>query len=306
VIVQQVIFVWVMLRRHRRGETVKPFFMQWGAATAALAVALLALAPLAYTQYTVNEQAGKGFSQVPAQTGAGASQVQGEVSIYATIANGVWAIWGYHADRTMAQIAALWPLGMLGALLLLGRGRSMRTSLLTAAIVGPGFLLAAIGFLKPNLFEIRYVAMIVPLVMLLAARAIMNWSANRIGALAAVAGLALSLVIGLADQQLNGANPRRYDFRGALGEVSRLADEKDVVVYKPGVLENLVHYYSPDLKARERVPKPRNGQRVFLLASFLDKPATRAQVSEARTKLKREGSLVDQLRFSNVRIWVFR
>ncbi|MGH2776362.1 MAG: glycosyltransferase family 39 protein [Actinomycetota bacterium] len=306
VMVQQAIFLWAMLQRHRRGETIKPFFLQWAAATTALALALLALAPLAYTQYTVNEQAGKGFSQVPAQTGSAASQVQGEVSIYSTIANGVWAIWGYHADRTMAQIAALWPLGMLGALLFLGRGRSTRTSLLAAAVVGPGLLLTAIGFFKPNLFEIRYVAMIVPLLILLVARAITNWSPHKLGATVAAAGLSLSMFAGLADQQLNGANPRRYDFRGALGEVSNLADEGDVVVYKPDMLESLVQYYAPYLDARRQIPEPRKGQRVFLVASFLDKPATEAQVDEVRAGLERRESLVDEMSFSNVRVWVYK
>lgn len=306
VAVQQVIFLWTMLQRHRRGDTVKPFFIHWAAATIALALALVALAPLAYTQYTVNEQAGKGFDQVPAQTGSAASQVQGEVSIYSTIANGIWAMWGYHADRTMAQIAALWPLGMLAALLFLGRGRSMRTTLLGAAVVGPGLLLTAIGLVKPNLFEIRYVAMIVPLLMLLVARAITSWSPHKLGATVAAAGLSLSMFAGLADQQLNGANPRRYDFRGALGEVSRLADERDVVVYKPDILESLVQYYAPDLDVRRQIPEPRKGQTVFVVASFLDKPTTQAQVDDVRSGLKRRERLVDQMSFSNVRVWVYK
>ncbi|MGH2699989.1 MAG: glycosyltransferase family 39 protein [Actinomycetota bacterium] len=306
VAVQQLMFLFVMLHRHRRGEAVKPMFMSWAVATSALALALAALAPLAYSQYSLNEQAGKGFSQVPSQTGSAASQVQGEVSIYSTIANGVWAIWGYHADRTMAQIAALWPLGMLAALLFLGRGRSARTTLLGAAIAGPVLLLTMIGSFKENLFEIRYVSMIVPLLMVLAARAITNWSPHRLGALVAASALSLTMLVGLADQQLNGANPRRYDFRGALGEISERADESDVIVYKPDILESLVDYYAPGMEAQSHPPKPQKGRRIFVVGSFLDKPATRHEVKGVLDELERREKLVDRMSYSNVKVWVYR
>jgi O-antigen/teichoic acid export membrane protein len=303
---QQLVFLFAMLQRKRKSDVVRPLLVSWATATAALALLLAPLIPLAYSQYTVNEQAGKGFGQVPSQTGSAASDVQGEVSIYSTIANGVWAVWGYHADRTMAQIAALWPLGMLGALLLLGRGRSARTSLLGAAVVVPALLLTGIGFLKENLFEIRYVSMIVPLMMLLAARAITTWSPHRLGALVAASAFSLTLLLGLADQQMNGANPRRYDFRGALGEVAESADERDVIVYKPDVLNNLVDYYAPEVKTRSQAPPPRKGQRVYVVGSFLDKHDTRVQIREVRDELDRKQKLVDEMSFANVKVWVYK
>ncbi len=306
VAVQQLVFVVVMVRRHRRAEPVRSLFLGWATATAVVAIALTALVPLAYSQYTVNEQAGKGFTQVPSQTGTAASQVQGEVSIYATIANAIWAMWGYHADRTMAQIAALWPLGMLIALLFLGRRRSAHTTLLGAVIVGPALLLTAIGLFKHNLFEIRYIAMVVPLLMLLIARLATSWWSHKLGSVVVVGTLAITMIVGLADQQLNGANPRRYDFRGAFAEVTQRADENDVVVYKPDILQSLVGYYAPELDARRQLPAPRKDRQVFVVGSFLEKPATRAEVEDLLDELDRKAKLVDEMSYSNVRVWVYR
>jgi hypothetical protein len=305
VLVQQLAFLVVFAGRRRRREEVKPLLVGWACATGVLVILLAALAPFAYEQYTVNEKAGKGFAQVPSQTGSAASQVQGQVSIYSAIANGVWAMWGYHSDRTMAQIAALWPLGMLSALLFLGRGRSRQTTLLAVAIAGPALMLAAIGFFKQNLFEIRYIAMAVPLLLLLMARFISSWAPHKVGRMAAAGALSVTMLVGLADQQLNGTNPRLYDFRGALGEVSQRADSNDVVVYKPIILRSLVRYYAPDLDARTTLPEPAEGQRVFLVGSFLEKPDTRAQVDKVRKQLDRTEALADQFDYPNVRVWVY-
>ncbi|MGH2792484.1 MAG: glycosyltransferase family 39 protein [Actinomycetota bacterium] len=305
VLVQQLAFLVMFIGRLRRGEEVKPLLAGWACATGVLALLLAALAPLAYQQYTVNEEAGKGFAQLPSQTGSAASEVQGEVSIYSAIANGVWAMWGYHSDRTMAQIAALWPLGMLSGLLFLGRGRSRQTTLLAAAIAVPALMLAAIGFYKQNLFEVRYIAMAVPLVLLLMARFITSWAPGKVARLAAAGALSVTMLVGLADQQLNGTNPRLYDFRGALGEVSQRADSNDVVVYKPIILKSLVRYYAPELDAQTSPPEPAKGRRVFVVGSFLEMPGTRAQVDEVRKQIDRRETLADRFDYPNVRVWVY-
>ena len=305
VLVQQLAFLVMFIGRLRRGEEVKRLLAGWACATGVLALLLAALAPLAYQQYTVNEEAGKGFTQLPSQTGSAASEVQGEVSIYSAIANGVWAMWGYHSDRTMAQIAALWPLGMLSGLLFLGRGRSGQTTLLAAAIAVPALMLAAIGFYKQNLFEIRYIAMAVPLVLLLMARFITSWAPSKVGRMAAAGALSVTMLVGLADQQLNGTNPRLYDFRGALGEISQRADSNDVVVYKPVILKSLVRYYAPELDAQTTLPEPAKGRRVFVVGSFLEMPGTRAQVDEVRNQVDRRETLADRFDYPNVRVWVY-
>ena len=68
------------------------------------------------------------------------------------------------------------------------------------------------------------------------------------------------MVVGLVDQQLNGANPRLYDFEGAFGEISARAGKGDIVLYEPSYLAEVVDYYAPDLKAaagRHRRPRRR-------------------------------------------------
>ncbi len=73
--------------------------------------------------------ADRGVGLTPGQAGAGSSTLGGTISIYAVGANLIWAMLGYHADGVMVQLAALWPLLMLLALVMLGRGRSARSVL---------------------------------------------------------------------------------------------------------------------------------------------------------------------------------
>ena len=100
-----------------------------------------------------NDQDGPGTACAAAAPSAGvpprAVSQTGHPTIYALIANFVWAIWGYHANSTMLAIGALWPLLMLLALALLGRGRSPDEH----AGAGTGgscpLVLMAIGFKEP-------------------------------------------------------------------------------------------------------------------------------------------------------------
>ena len=54
---------------------------------------------------------------------------------------------------------------------------------------------------------------------------------RRTPALIAVAALMATMVVGLADEQLNGSNPRTYDFRGALAEIRRETRPGDTLLY---------------------------------------------------------------------------
>src|SRR3546814_18369470 len=58
--------------------------------------------------------------------------------------------------------------------------------------------------------------------------------------------LALSTA-GLVDQQLNGTNPRLYDFRGAVAEIEPTAQPGDVLAYAPDYLDGVLGYYAPDM-----------------------------------------------------------
>ena len=157
----------------------------------------------------------------PGQAGAGSSTLGGTISIYAVGANLIWALFGYHADGAMVQIAALWPLLMLLALVMLGRGRSGPSLLLLALVVVPMAALFVVGSLKRDLFELRYFSGAVPAMLLLAARVVTATTVRRAPLVVARAVLTAVLVVGLVDQQLNGANPRLYDFKGAFAEIER-------------------------------------------------------------------------------------
>jgi len=148
----------------------------------------------------------------------------------------------------------------------------------------------------------------VPLVLLLVARALTSWTPRRVGQVA-VAGLATALLAaGLADQQLNGDNPRVYDFRGALGDIAQRAGPRDLVVYSPPYLEHVVAYYAEGVDARPLggdVPQPTRGRRVIVLGSFLDKPQYREATASAVRRLSREHDLVAERRYPQIRVWEF-
>lgn len=233
------------------------------------------------------------------------------VSVYAVIANGIWAVWGYHADRAMTQVGALWPFGMLAALAALGRGRSRATTLVLAAALVPGLVLFGVAVVKRDLFELRYFALAVPLLLVLLARSVTAVFHKR-WLVTGAATLALAtMALGLFDQQLNGANPRRYDFAGAMAQVEREAQPGDVVLYEPVYLADVLAYYGPDLDRRplgdlDRVPDDAG---IFIVATdrVADVRATTARVGDALARIEQDGRTVaDRSRHPNVTVWELR
>jgi uncharacterized membrane protein len=280
----------------------------WLASTAALALLLAPVLAFGHDQFAANEAAGKGFQQVPSQTGGAVTESGAPPGPYAALTNVAWAVLGYHSNATMTSLVALWPLLLLLALALLGRGRARGTLLLVAAAAVPGIMLFGLGQLKPFVFEARYFIGAVPLVLLLIARAVTSWTPRRTTQLAA-AGLATALLAaGLADQQLNGDNPRVYDFRGALQDIAARARPGDVVLYSPQYLNHVVAYYAGGVDARplgDEPPRPARGRRVILLGSFLDKPQYRKATTDAVRDLERKGELVAARRYPQIRVWEF-
>jgi hypothetical protein len=127
---------------------------------------------------------------------------------------------------------------------------------------------------------------------------------------AACAAAVATLALGLADQQLNGSNPRVYDFKQAVHAIEARARPGDVVVYSPKYIDTVVGYYERErLRIRpleDGLPKPRRGQRVFLLASFLDKPQYREATQDAVRRLRRRYELVRRDTVPQIRTWEFR
>jgi 4-amino-4-deoxy-L-arabinose transferase-like glycosyltransferase len=306
-LVQQIGFAAVAIRRHRRDRADRRVFVRNWATTTGLTIAMsLPLLPILHDQYVAYSSRSSGL--VPGQAGAASSAIGGAISIYAVGANLIWGLWGYHADGTMVQLTALWPLLMLLVLVLLGRGRSSRTVLLAALVVVPLAALFLIGAQKRDLFELRYFSGAVPVALLLAARLVTNLARARRVLLVASAVAMATLGAGLIDQQLNGANPRLYDFEGALSEVEQTdGGPGAVLVYEPSYLGDVIDYYAPDLDTRPLgAPIPDDASTVWVLAteSVLADEVTSGRIGSLLAELEEtRGDDARPIRRPNVRVW---
>ena len=98
---------------------------------------------------------------VPAQAGQGTATQPG-LNAYSVLADGVWAVFGYHSDQTMVLINALWPLLLLLVLVSLGRGTSTAGRILAAVAIVPPTILFVVGQRRSDLFDLRYFSATVP------------------------------------------------------------------------------------------------------------------------------------------------
>jgi uncharacterized membrane protein len=308
--VQQMVFAGIAWGRYRRHEEVRPLLVGWLASAVVIGLALVPLVPFAHQQFVVNQTGGKGFG-APSQVGTAASLNDNHLGVYAAIANLVWAVWGYHSTAAMALLAALWPLGMLLALALLGRQRQPVTSLLVAAVVVPGAAMFVLGLMKRNLFDIRYLSTTVPVLFVLLARGVTAVARSRKVVLLGASILMATLVAGLVDQQFNGSNPRLYDFRGALGTVNAHARQGDHLEYVPDDLRQVISYYSPHLSLApvgHGAPPAPDGHTVYVLASrpLMNGSSDNAALASTLDQLRAHDHLVARHDLSNVEVWVFR
>lgn len=274
-----------------------------------VAILLLPLLPYLHTQLSAYASNGAGLTSVPGQAGQGASKSANGIGVYGLLANVIWAVWGYHADATMVAITALWPMLILGALAILGRGRTREESVLGATALLPMLMLFLIGFRKSNLFELRYFIGSVPLLILLMSRGITRLGRTALAPVIATCVLVSTMGVGLLDEQINSSNPRVYDFRGALREMESKARPGDQLIYAPDYLTDEVAYYAPNVEASmlstNDIPVLKANQHVFVLGSFLDEKNTSAQVGSALSALRRNGTQVDEITRPNVKIWEF-
>ena len=300
---QQAIFLVVGWRIHRAGRPVKPLARRWLGTTALIAVALLPLAGFAHDQFAANQASGRGFN-APQQAGH-VDSGHTPPGVYSALTNVLWAIVGYHSNSVMAALTALWPLAMLGALLMLGRRSQPRSRYVLACALLPALAMMAIGFAKPFLFEVRYFAATAPLLLVLLARAATGWARRGAATLAVGVVLVGGMGVATADQQLNGSNPRVYDFEGAVGEVKAQAHRGDVLVYEPAFLTDVINYYGPQLRTQPlEKGLPKGAKRVFLLTSFQDIGNHRAATQQALKKLGRSYHVTGQIRRPQIHVWV--
>jgi hypothetical protein len=307
VAVQQVAFAIAWWRRRHDRDGARRLARSWAVSAALVVIAVLPLLPLLQAQFDAYGNRAGGL--VPGQAGADSSSLGGSMSIYAVGANLIWALWGYHADGTMVQLTALWPLLLLLVLLLMGRGRSAASTLLAALVAVPLAALFVVGSIKRDLFELRYFCGAVPAIVLLTARLITAVTRRWVAVVAAAGVVGGSLAIGLVDQQLNGANPRLYDFEGALGHVQSQPAARPILLYEPAYLGDVIDYYAPDLDTRPLgSPIPDDADTVWVLASerVLDAESTSAKVGSALADLEQDRQLVDRVRRPNVLVWELR
>lgn len=305
VIAQQVAMAGAVWSRRRDRDARRRLAIGWGASTAVLLLLLAPLVPFCWHQFVVNQNTGKGFG-TPSQVGLAG---QPQVSIYSILANLAWAALGYHSAGIMAALVALWPVGILASVFLLGRRISPSTRLVLAAAVIPTLMLIGIAELKPFLLDIRYISGVVVMISLLTARLITGSTHRlRTQAVACVALVAV-LLVALGDEQVNGSNPRLYDFGTALHWVNARYRPGDVLLYDPGDLDLVIKYYSPDLVSApvgalsSRVPP---GRDVFVLGSQSlmggDQPH---QLGDLLSELTRSDRHVATYRPANVTVWQF-
>jgi hypothetical protein len=228
------------------------------------------------------------------------------------IANLLWAAWGYHSNAVMKELGALWPAAMLVALAMLGRGRSRSTLIIATVAAVPIGGLFLIGTQKQFLFDLRYFVGIVPMIVVLGARAAATWPRSRIGVVALTGVLMASLGWGLWDQQVNGDNPRRYDFKPALQTVAQHADPGADVVLSPGFLENVADYYEPHehyipaATSKDVATKTGGAHEVFLVGSFFTTGTERQTLAALQKRLSAHRQQVQFWTFDNVKVWEYK
>ncbi|MGY6502193.1 MAG: glycosyltransferase family 39 protein [Acidimicrobiales bacterium] len=313
--VQQTAFLVALWQRRSDRADLRRTAIRWLVAVLALVVLLAPMVPIALDQLAAYTDRSDGLTTItPGVDGpVDTSAAQGELSLYAAVANGIWGLWGYHADSTMAQIAALWPLAMLAGLLMLGGGRSRHTPLMVALVVVPALALFGVGMIKRDLFELRYFAGAVPIALVLCARAVTRMTATTTGRAVAGTALVLTLLVGLVDQQLNGANPRRYDFAGAVSSVDERWQDGDILLYEPTYLNEVVTYYGDGLDIAPVAfltgSRVDDAPTVYVLATqrVMDEEETAARIGDALARLEQRGRvIVERIDHANVTVWELR
>jgi uncharacterized membrane protein len=295
--VQQVVFVAVIVHRKRRAEPVRPLALGVAYSAAVLVMQLVPLLVFAHHQY-----------QVTSAVAGSPSGTYEYLSFYSVLANLAWAVWGYQPDATTVLLAATWPLFLLGSLVLLGRGGSRQTMGLAAAAIALVVLLIVVSVFDRSYFEVRNFLILVPLVMLLIARLITGWINQPRARLLVAGGIALTMVIGLADQQLNKANPRLFDFRGAIQHIEANGGSNSLVLFEPPDMRYVLEYYAPRLRRRplsSPIAAGAEGSPVFVLASFQNNKSFFNATNRVVGQLTFFRTLVHRFKTPQTLVWEF-
>lgn len=296
--VQQLVFVGVLVHRRRNDEPVGALALGFAYSAAVLVMELVPLIVFAHHQYEVTTSA--------AGSPSGTYDL---LSFYSVLSNMAWALWGYQPDVTTVLLAAMWPLFLLLSLALLGRGGSRQTVALGATAVALVALLVIVSAFDRSLFEVRNFLILVPLVLLLVARLITGWIRKPIPRLLVAGGVVLTLLLGLADQQANNANPRLFDFRGAIRDIQAYAGPGSLVLYEPQDMRYVLAYYAPHIRSqslRTPVTAATEGSPVFVLASFQKNRSFFNETNKVVGQLTFFRTLVRRFKTPQTMVWEFQ
>ncbi len=294
-----------LLRRRKAREPVLPQVGGWLVAVAVVASAAVALLAL---------RSGFGPPRVlPPFEYATAAAPGGETSVFPLIGSLLSGVFGFHTVRVTSRLLALWPLAMLGALMVLGRTRSRQGPLLLLLATAPAaviLLAQLLGAPRRPTFALGWFATAVPALVLVIGRGVTmiggRWPRMRLMILAATA----VMVVALVDQTTQVHPLRRFDVNPAVAAVARAAGPGDLVVYEPKALGDLLRYKAPDVQVRHlgTGPDPAIGQhrRVFVVAAFsLTNPEESVpRVVDFVTSTSSEKRLLSE-RGRDVKVWTF-
>ena len=223
------------------------------------------------------------------------------------------AISGYHYSDAIFSIIAIWPLGVVIGLTLLGRLRQRSNLQLIAMIAVPAVvLLVASGLVAQgrSLFEIGYFVQLVPALYLLLAGAAWSLMPNAAARRISISLLLATLIAGLVVQQSDSATPRLDGYAWALSQINAWATARDEIIYVPSFLTPAVAYFAPGVKAVTQVPGitqvPASVQ-IFVIGPFhlSGGAAAERQADAAVAELQGQRALLKVIHAENVTVWEF-
>ncbi|WP_249010339.1 glycosyltransferase family 39 protein [Conexibacter sp. DBS9H8] len=284
-------------RHAARAELIR-YRRAWGLASAALLWQLIPLGVLFATQL----QYSGGLAGVFGVSASG-------VSFYTVASNASWLLFGFHPAVVTSTLSAVWPLAMLASLAALGRGIAPRSWLALGGLLAAAVALLVLGLLVPGAFDVRYIVVAAPVLIVLVARLTVAWPKSARGRALAGAVLVLVLAGALVDQQIDPNNPRRDAYGPALAVVRADAVRRATVLYEPHAFNVVMARFAPGLRAlplSRRLPAPRTTPAIFVVTSFQNDPAALALRNREIGALKATRHLVRHWTFTGVQVWWFR
>jgi 4-amino-4-deoxy-L-arabinose transferase-like glycosyltransferase len=296
VIASQVLIAAEVAWQRQNRVALRRLLTGWGGSMAALACQFVALGVLLADQIQA-----QGGLQGVATVGASG------VSFYSAVSNFAWALFGFHPDAVTSGVAAVWPLAMLASLVLIGRNLGPRGRVLLVCALIPAVGTLVLGLIAPGAFDVRYGLVGIPPLLVLAANAVTSWPRSQLGRVLTAAGLVVILLGALADQQLDPANPRRYDFASAFQQIKRQARPASEVLLEPGALRLMAQRDAPRLRTAALTRTlPTRASNVFVVTSFTGHGSLWRLRNREIGALRATRHLISRRSYPGVQVWWFR